>query len=582
VPEAEPSRLTIGYTRVSSALQDREDAYGKASQMRDIMAWSEYSGVRIDRWIHDTMTGATLEREGLAEIREINAQRRLGTLVYARQDRFAREALAAEMLHRELTANGARMVNVQIQLEATPIGNMMRRFLDAFAEMERDLIRERTSKGRIEAVRKNATFMHGSTPLGYRLIPKAECKMRGIPTGSLEIVEDQKDTVVVIFALRERGHGYKAIASYLNEKGARTARGGRFAGTTVMKVIENEAFYRSERVSTRAKTLGMTEEEYAALKPAHPPILPPREPGQDLLINRVRRTLLKDAVVPDDPFAIGPLTRRDRCNVQVLTRDYAEAVVKAYKMRAEEIPLKDVAATLNECGHRTRLGYLFNQTTVLRMERRFHHLLPLAEQALARPEAEEPEAKQATEWSEVIEVIHRMARCGVSRKRSEMSYAKIAKVLNQRFGQTPHGGRFHSETVIRLLRENPVPSDPVRTVAYVRMAKDGTDHLGQIDTVGEWAQNGGMEIAEWYMDRGPALTDNTLPDFQRLRRDAKDGKFGRVAMFALERICQDRDRAREFVRHLGDAAEIFFVSAERTDTPKKPPYVPPRRQASAS
>jgi len=554
------AKLTVAYTRVSSLAQDAEDAYGRASQMRDITTWCELNNITIDKWIEDTITGATLNRKGIDEIRELAEQGRLGSLIIPRQDRFARNAVSAELLHQELESYGVKVINVQVQFDSSPLGKFLRRLLDLFAELDREMIRERTGKGRREAVLKNGTQMYGVMTLGYRWLTKGECETQGLPNGSITPVPEQRVIVEEIFALRELGYAYGCIARILNDRGYRTQTGIPFIGQSITRVIKRERFYRGECPSVSAEALGVSEEEYSLIVPAHEPILPPRPEGQALLCKRVSKPRIRNPKIPADPLVEPPTEYKKTCYITSLTTDYANAVLKTHELRQQGLSQQQIADKLNDDGHRTRWGRHFRHASVQKIIVRFDLLVPLAKEALLRPEPlATPEAP--SDWSPAIAEAHKLARHGLGRKKTDMTYAKIADRLNSLFGGTPNGGKFHPQTVIRLLREHPAPEDRIRTVGYVRLTVDGTDHYGQVDGIDTWALANSLVIDSWYVDRGPASSENTLPEFKRLEADIRAGLVGRVACLSLELLCRNKSWSQERIRALHPFCEVFLVES---------------------
>lgn len=159
-----------------------------------------------------------------------------------------REALLAEQLYRELSSK-ARVVSVSESLgEEGFTGDLMRRILAAFADYERAVIATRTKTGRRESVRKNGTFAGGHGVLGYR--PEGQ---RGNPgKGALRLVEQEAESIRLIFAMRDQGTTLQKIAGELNTQGFRTKAGAEFSHVQVLRVLNREAFYRGQGVITRS------------------------------------------------------------------------------------------------------------------------------------------------------------------------------------------------------------------------------------------------------------------------------------------------------------------------------------------
>ena len=99
----------------------------------------------------------------------------------------------------------------------------------------RELIR-RTHDGRIEHLRAGK-LDHGSTPYGYRYIPKWQangCRF--------EIDPDRAQVVRDIFEWRRSGMAIYQIAKQLNERGTLSARGGLWGRRVILQTLEKPAY----------------------------------------------------------------------------------------------------------------------------------------------------------------------------------------------------------------------------------------------------------------------------------------------------------------------------------------------------
>lgn len=132
-----PQGQTVGYARVSSTDQNL------ARQLESIGT--------VDRMFTDQVSGSTrAAREGLAEC--LAYVRDGDTLRVASMDRLARSLIDLQQLVDEVIAKGASVhfirENQTYSPHATdPLGRLMLQLLGAFAEFERNLIRERQAEG---------------------------------------------------------------------------------------------------------------------------------------------------------------------------------------------------------------------------------------------------------------------------------------------------------------------------------------------------------------------------------------------------------------------------------------------------
>jgi putative DNA-invertase from lambdoid prophage Rac len=138
---------TFGYARVSTHDQST------ANQKQEI----EKSGYKIDFWFADEgVSGATPARDR-PKFKELLEKIRSGeSLVVSKIDRLGRDALDIQKTVRQLKQMGVRVQVVQLGGTdlTSSAGKMLLTMLCAFAEMERDLIIERTMAGLARAKAK--------------------------------------------------------------------------------------------------------------------------------------------------------------------------------------------------------------------------------------------------------------------------------------------------------------------------------------------------------------------------------------------------------------------------------------------
>jgi hypothetical protein len=125
---------TYGYMRVSTDDQDfklQEDALNRFG---------------VDHIFSDKMTGATMDRPGLK--RAVKLMRSGDKLVVWRLDRLGRSTMGVLDAVKNMEAAGIELVSMTESIDTTtPMGRMFLTICAAFAQMERDLISERTKAG---------------------------------------------------------------------------------------------------------------------------------------------------------------------------------------------------------------------------------------------------------------------------------------------------------------------------------------------------------------------------------------------------------------------------------------------------
>jgi len=128
------SMKTYGYMRVSTDDQDfnlQEDALKRYP---------------VDFIFSDKMTGATMDRPGLK--RAVKVMRPGDKLVVWRLDRLGRSTMGVLDAVQSMEQAGIKLVSLTESIDTeTPMGRMFLTICAAFAQMERDLISERTKAG---------------------------------------------------------------------------------------------------------------------------------------------------------------------------------------------------------------------------------------------------------------------------------------------------------------------------------------------------------------------------------------------------------------------------------------------------
>lgn len=130
---------TFGYGRVSTSSQDSENQRLELTN----------AGWTIDYWFADTISGKSASsqrpafKELLTKIRDGEA------LLVAKLDRLGRDAIDVLQTVRDLSARNIKVVVHQLGSTdlTSPAGKLLLSMLAAVAEMERDLLIERTQAG---------------------------------------------------------------------------------------------------------------------------------------------------------------------------------------------------------------------------------------------------------------------------------------------------------------------------------------------------------------------------------------------------------------------------------------------------
>jgi site-specific DNA recombinase len=232
-PEARPLRL-FGYCRVST--DNQRDDGTIALQEQALAEHCTAQGYELVRTFRDEGISGAKEldnRPGLASLFDCLEQDSGidGVIIY-KLDRLARDLYIQEHLIRKLAQTGRRILSTkEPDLDGTdPMRKAFRQFMGIVSELEKAFITMRLSGGRLNKARKGG-YAGGGVALGY----KAEDKELALDNATAA-------TVRLIFSLRRKRAGYRAIARTLNAQGIPTARGGRWHGGTVRYIVHNPIY----------------------------------------------------------------------------------------------------------------------------------------------------------------------------------------------------------------------------------------------------------------------------------------------------------------------------------------------------
>ena len=132
--------MVVGYIRVSTTKQDTENQKG------EIARWAEYNNTPIDRYVAETVTSKSKEREVFNLVDELCDG---DILIVTELSRLARSV--KELLHitETLVAKNVRIVFKKEGLDIhndNPTGKLMLSILASIAEFERSMIGMRTKE----------------------------------------------------------------------------------------------------------------------------------------------------------------------------------------------------------------------------------------------------------------------------------------------------------------------------------------------------------------------------------------------------------------------------------------------------
>lgn len=224
------ANLAVAYLRVSTDDQVKHGA-GLDAQRAAIEAFAAARGMTVTAWHVDEGVSGSVDpknRPALSKALEELATGPAGVLLFLRVDRVGRVAYDLLGLAKRAEYEGWTLAAADGTVDlTTPTGRTMFQMQGAFAELEREMIRQRTREG------------------------LAEKRAQGVRLGRPATLP--AEVVARIVREREAGRGWSAIARDLTAEEVPTARGGvKWYPATVQKVWNGQdaAKHRTEAPAT--------------------------------------------------------------------------------------------------------------------------------------------------------------------------------------------------------------------------------------------------------------------------------------------------------------------------------------------
>lgn len=218
--------LTLIYARVST--EDQNAMYGIPVQLRHCREHAAKLGWTVAGEITDDgVSGTLLDRPGLDQVRKAVQSRQVDAVLMYDVDRLSRDLQHLLTLKREIE-RVARLEFVNARFEDSPAGRLFFSMRGSFAEYEREVIVQRTSRGRWERARAGK-IVGGRVPYGYTY-------------SDGRLTEDPERAVVVrrIYADYLGGMSIRRITS--NLKDAPTWGGCAWGKSSVSRILANETY----------------------------------------------------------------------------------------------------------------------------------------------------------------------------------------------------------------------------------------------------------------------------------------------------------------------------------------------------
>ncbi len=218
----------VGYIRVSTEEQSREGT-SLEMQAAKIKAYAELNDLELIDIIADAgISGKSIKaRPGIQTVLNMLKSHKVEVVICYKLDRLARNTIETLEMVNRMDKSDVALHSITEKLDTqSAIGRFVVRTLASLAEMERDLISERTTAA-LAHKRANGEKTGGFVPYGYRAV-------------NGKLVPDLPEQIVVnrIKTLRADGETTRGIVRRLQEEGIRTRKGTTFSQSQVVRILK--------------------------------------------------------------------------------------------------------------------------------------------------------------------------------------------------------------------------------------------------------------------------------------------------------------------------------------------------------
>ena len=232
-------RLAL-YARVST--EEQREGQTIDSQIAELERFSREKGWPIEGTYKDEgWSGGVMERPDLDRLRDDAQKGQFDAVLINDVDRLARDVAHLGVIKRDLERRGVKVVFRKLPSEVSPTYNLMVNILGSFAEFERELIADRTRRGRRHKVEVRKLYLGSNTAYGYRYVPKDHASGT---EGILKLNPTEASVVRRMFEwIDQEGLSARRVLMRLGERGIRPRKGAAHWGkSSVLRILRNEMY----------------------------------------------------------------------------------------------------------------------------------------------------------------------------------------------------------------------------------------------------------------------------------------------------------------------------------------------------
>lgn len=232
------------YARKSRFTGKGESIGNQVEECREYLRTTIYASYEVRVYEDEGKTGANLNRPKFQEMMQDVRDGKIKMIVCYRLDRLSRSVSDFTTLYTELQTLNVEFCSIRDKFDTTtPMGKAMMYISSVFAQLERDVITERI-KDNMANLAKTGRWLGGNTPLGFKSkkVEKIDVEGKKRSLFMLEEIEEEKNTILLIFSKYRQYKSLTGLVTYLINNGIKTKRGKNFTRFAVKMILENPVY----------------------------------------------------------------------------------------------------------------------------------------------------------------------------------------------------------------------------------------------------------------------------------------------------------------------------------------------------
>jgi len=224
------------YCRVST--EEQREGQTIDSQLNELERFARDSGwVVTGTYKEEGWSGSMLARPELDRLRDDASKGLFDTVLINDVDRLARDVTHLGIIKRDLERQKIKVVFRKLPSENSPAHNLLVNILGSFAEFERELIADRTRRGKRYKVEARKLYLGAIPPYGFKGVPRDRSS-----SGETELEILPEEAVVVRQMYRwvdKESLSARKVVERLDSFGIRPRNGKVWQRSSVLRILRS-------------------------------------------------------------------------------------------------------------------------------------------------------------------------------------------------------------------------------------------------------------------------------------------------------------------------------------------------------